>query len=173
MGRTKGSKNQATEERETRATASRDADVRASDERDNFADANEAATHIPPEEWPEGMTYRWVRVEATGAYDKKNWAQMTRVGWRAVPRTRHEDRYPFVELPGMPDSAAGVIEYGGLILCERPTRLVDADRKRQQQKTIEAQQSIASYVEGGNSMIPRFDQSGPVQYERGVAAFKE
>lgn len=174
MGRPKGSKNRKSDdERESRAAEGRSQDARSTESREAFTDDSESALFIPREEWPEDMTYRWVRIEAEGARDNKNWSQMSRVGWRPVPRDRHADRFPFVALPGQPDPMETVIMYGGLMLCERPTRLVIQDRQRQQQRTQDAQNSISDYVEGGNSIIPRFNQSGPVEYARQNAAFKE
>lgn len=159
--------------RDSRDGESRTASTRDADERELLADDMESALYIPRAEWPQGKTYRWVRAEAGGAADNKNWSQMTRVGWTPVPRERHKNRFPLITMPGQGDVSDGAIIYGGLILCERDSRLVDRDRQRQQAETRAQNDSISTYVEQGTNQYPRFNQSGPVEYARANAAFKE
>lgn len=159
--------------RDRDARTARESEERDADERELLNDDMESALHIPRNEWPAGKTYRWVRVEANGAADNKNWSQMTRVGWTPVPRSRHEKRFPLIPMPGQGDNSDGAIVYGGLILCERDTRLVVRDKQRQEEKTRAAHESISTYVEAGTSQYPRFNETGPVQYQRAQAAFKE
>ncbi len=146
-------------------------------EQSTFADAAESPLHIPPEEWPEGMTLRWIRIEAGNAADNTNWAKMSRIGWSPVPRKMFAKRFPSTPMPGADQSTTDqVIIFGGLCLCQRPRRLVERDRKRIEQDTADAGRTIETYVEGGNPNFPRKDfGSSNVQYERGVrpAQFKE
>lgn len=164
-----------TNDRDSRATETRESEDRFADEHELMADQPESPLYVDPKDIPHGKTYRWVRIEAQGAADNKNWAQMTRAGWSPVPRSRHEDRFPVTPMPGMGDTSDGTIIFGGLCLCERDTRLVMRDKKRQEQETLAANESIQGYVEGGNAAIPRFNQSGPVQYDTGgrQAQFKD
>lgn len=157
----------------SRSAETREAQGRDSDERELLTDDMESALYVPRSEWPDGKTYRWVRIESNGAADNKNWSQMTRVGWSPVPRARHEKRFPMVPMPGQGDISEGSIIYGGLILCERDTRLVKRDREKQQAETRAQNDSIQTYVEQGTSQFPRFNQSGAVEYQRAQAAFKE
>lgn len=139
-----------------------------------FADSSESPLHIPKNEWPEGMALRWIRVEAGNAPDNANWSKMTRVGWSPVPRKAYEKRFPTVPMPGVGDNSDGFILFGGLCLCQRPIELVERDRVRQERATQEAGRTIESYVEGGNSNFPRFNQSQEPKFERGrPAQFKE
>lgn len=139
-----------------------------------FADSAESPLHIPRDEWPQDMALRWIRIEAGNAPDNTNWAKMARIGWSPVPRSMFGKRFPSTPMPGMDATATDqVIVFGGLCLCQRPIHLVERDKKRQEQATAEAGRTIETYVEGGNSMVPRFNQSGPVQVERGRAQFKE
>lgn len=143
-----------------------------------FADSAESPLHIPREEWPEGLAFRWIRIEAGNAPDNTNWQKMTRIGWSPVARGKYKQldrRFPHVELPGISNQSDAFIIFGGLCLCERDIRAVLADKKRQEQATREAGRTVETYVEGGNSNVPRFNHSSDVQYERGVrpVQFKE
>ena len=158
--------------RDNRASESRTVESRKADQRELLGDEMESPLYIPREEWPDGKTYRWVRIEAGNAADNKNWSQMTRVGWTPVDRTRHLDRFPLINMPGQGDITDGKILFGGLCLCERDTRLVERDRSRQQQETVAQNESINTYVEAGTGNFPRFNQSSSVQYDR-APAFKE
>lgn len=159
------------DETETRASQERLTDQREFDESESLADEVRSPLHIPMDRWPEGKVLRWVRIEANQAVDNKNWAQMTAVGWTPVDRSVFPDLFPMVPMPGQGDVSDGKIIFGGLCLCMRDKRLVLRDKKRQEQETIAQNDSINSYVEEAPGNFPRFNQSGPVQYER--AAFKE
>lgn len=139
-----------------------------------FADAAESPLHIPESEWREGYAWRWIRVEAANMADNTNWAKMSRIGWSPVPRDLVAARFPSTPMPGTTaTSTEQVVIFGGLCLCERPSHLVERDKKRQEQATQDAGRTIESYVEGGNANFPRFNQSQPVQIEHGRAQFKE
>ena len=144
-----------------------------------FVDSIESPLHIPPELWPEGYRLRWVRIEAGNAPDNTNWSKMTRIGWIPVKRGDSpgiDSRFPQVAMPGQNGDGTGqAIVFGGLCLCMRDARLVERDKKRVELETKNAMRTVETYVEGGNSMFPRFNQSGPLQMEtaRAPVRFKE
>lgn len=147
-------------------------------EQQMFSDGKESALYIPREDWPEGFALRWIRVEAANAPDHTNWSAKTRMGWSPVLRGKYprlDARFPSVPMPGMEAQQNQAIIFGGLCLCLRDMRLEKRDKLLQQKETAEAQKTIETYVEGGSAAVPRFNQSGPVQYERAVAPvqFKE
>jgi hypothetical protein len=158
--------------------ADREDDRKAFDE-PVFVDAIESPLHVPPELWPTGMRLRWVRIEAGGAADNTNWSKMTRIGWQPVKRGDNKGidaLFPQVAMPGQQGDGTGqAIVFGGLCLCMRDARLVARDKKRVEEETKSALRTVETYVEGGNSMFPRFNQSGPLQMETGraPARFKE
>ena len=146
-------------------------------EREFFADVAPSPFNIPREEWPDGKAIRWISIEVTGAPDNKNWSVKTAAHWEPVKRGKYpkiDARIPSVPMPGF-NSALGLnIIYGGLCLCERDIRLTVRDKKRQEMETEQQGRTIESYVEGANATVPRFNQSSPVQFERGrPAQFKE
>lgn len=143
-----------------------------------FADSVDSILHIPEHLVPEGMRFRWVRVEAGNAPDNLNWSKMARKGWKPVMRENFpelDEMFPGAAIPGAADASGGAIIMGGLCLCMRDARLVERDRKKQEQETRDALRTVETYVEGGNSMFPRFNQSGPleVQNARTPARFKD
>lgn len=137
-----------------------------------FTDSAESPLYIPRDEWPEGLAFRWVRIEAGNAPDNTNWQKMTRVGWSPVARGKYKSldrRFPVVPMPTGGDGGnESFIIFGGLCLCERDIRLVIQDKKRQEKATQDAGRVVETYVEGGNSNFPRFNQSQAPQFERGV-----
>jgi len=146
-------------------------------ERDMFADEIASPFHIPREVWPDGMALRWISIEVTGAPDNRNWSVKTAARWTPVARGKYPNidaRIPSIPMPGFNNAAGGNIIYGGLCLCERDIRLNHREKAAQEKATDDANRTIESYVEGGNPTVPRFNQSSPVQFERGrPAAFKE
>lgn len=173
MARPRKNARQDDYEDDDRGRASRHADDRHQDERDEDADAPTSPLHIPRNRWPDGMTLRWIRIEANNAIDSKNWATMNRIGWQAVPRELYADLFPISPIPGMQDTSGGSIIFGGLVLCQRPTRQVLKDRARQEAATRAANETVQPFVEGGNT---RFQQSriiSEVTSSRGTPQFKE
>lgn len=144
-------------EQEDRGQRSRKEDRGDRDEFENamFADELQSPLYIAPDRWPDGMTLRWVRLDAGNAPDTKNWGKMTRVGWRPVPRAMYEDLFPTIDMPGVGDTSGGHIIFGGLCLCQRPTQQVLRDKARQERETMLQGESIKTYVEGGNPNFPR------------------
>lgn len=164
-----------TDDSTTVARESATEEAREAFEKPVFADSMESPLHIPRDEWPDNMALRWIRIEAGNAPDNANWSKMTRVGWTPVPRKMYEKRFPVVPMPGVGDNSDGFILFGGLCLCMRPLEMVLRDKANQERATAEAGRTIETYVEGGNANFPRFNQSQPVQFERGVrpAQFKD
>lgn len=143
-----------------------------------FADAMESPLYVPQNLIPDGFHARWVRIEANSAADNVNWSKMTRKGWKPMMRADHPelDRlFPSLAIPGGADTSGGAFIMGGLCLCLREARLETMDRKRVEKETKDALRTVENYVEGGNSMFPRFNQSGPleVQNARTAARFKD
>lgn len=149
-------------------------------ENEMFADDASSPLHIPVSLWPDGRALRWISIEVTGAPDNRNWSIKSAAHWSPVVRGKYpkiDAMIPHVAMPGVGDTGASLnIIFGGLCLCERDIRYTMRDKKNQEKATQDAGRTIESYVEGGNSSIPRRDfGSSPVQYERGVrpAQFKE
>lgn len=169
------------DDRDDRKPSARDAskeDDRKMFDEPVWADAVESPLHIPRNLWPVGQSLRWVRIEAGNAPDNTNWSKMTRIGWKPVLRGDNpgiDALFPQVAMPGVGDTTGTAIVFGGLCLCMRDERLVARDRKRIEEETKSALRTVETYVEGGNSMFPRFNQSGPLQVEnaRAPARFKE
>lgn len=131
--------------------------------------AYESDLYVPPEIIPDGMAYRWIGKTADNAPIPGNWARKMRQGWRPVPRSRHEDLYPFIATPGINEDAS-IIEMGGLVLCEIEKGKLQQRREMLQNEAIEQMNSIAWTTEGLNG-APTVNQSGKV--ERGQMAFKQ
>lgn len=152
-------------------------DPRKDFENEMFADEVTSPFHIPREEWPDGLALRWISVEVRGAPDNRNWSVKTAAHWVPVARGKYprvDARIPYVPLPGSDKVLSQNIIYGGLCLCERDIRYTRRDKRKQEKATEDAGRVIDTYVEGGNANVPRFNQSGPLQYERGrPAEFKE
>lgn len=143
-----------------------------------FADTPESPFHVPREEWPDGLAMRWISIEVTGAPDNRNWSIKTSAHWTPVIRGKYpkiDSRFPTTPMPGSTAMEGGAIIFGGLCLCERDIRYNIRDKKAQEKATQDAGRTIEGYVEGGNANFPRFNQSKPVEFERGVrqAQFKE
>lgn len=147
---------------ESRAAESRKADLRAMPR-----SAYESRLYIPPNIIPKGMTYSWVRVASLNQPDNNNWRDKIARGWKPVPRERHVDRFPHIPLPGIQDDAT-YINNGDLILCEKPTREVAADKRAQQQETWEQMNAVSFSLEGAHA-APTLNESSKVNFERVVA----
>ena len=144
-----------------------------------FSDSVESPFHVAREDWPPNTAMRWISIEVTGSPDNRNWSLKTAAHWVPVRRGKYphiDKKLPHVPMPGIGSGGDGeLIVFGGLCLCERDIRYNQRDAKMQERATQEAGRTVETYVEGGNSNFPRFNQSQPVQFERGVrpAQFKE
>jgi hypothetical protein len=107
---------------------------------------NEGATegtadrfHINPSSIPDGWSYEWKRKTIWGKEDPAHDVEMSRLGWEAVPASRHPEL--------MPKGNWQTIERDGMILMERPKVLTEEAHKRnlqaarQQVRAKEAQLS--------------------------------
>lgn len=89
---------------------------------------------------PDGWTYEWKRKSIMGAEDTSHTISLARMGWEAVPASRHPEMMPA-------HFAGNTIERKGLILMERPTEIVEEIRQllhkeaRKQVRDKEAQLS--------------------------------
>jgi hypothetical protein len=94
---------------------------------------------IDPRMIPDGWSYEWKRKTLWGKEDTAHDVEMSRLGWEAVPVTRHPEL--------MPKGNFQTIERDGMILMERPKVLTDEAhaanlrRARQQVRAKEAQLS--------------------------------
>lgn len=89
-------------------------------------DEGEDRFFIDPAIIPPGWTYEWKRHTVYGAEDPAYQVQIARAGWEAVP----VDRHPAY----MPKGWKGSIERDGMILCERPTEIVEAAKAAEQRR---------------------------------------
>jgi len=123
--------------RETRApraaprdTSSRDrASARAAQLRDHMGDMDESEDKffIDLGTVPEGWTYEWKRKTTYGKDDPSYDVQVARAGWDPVPADRHPAYMP-------PGFKGPTIERDGMILCERPTEIVEERRDMERRK---------------------------------------
>ena len=158
-----------------RASETRDNETRAAEFRPQPKTTHESRFYIPPQLIPKGMTYAWVAFafDNAGTPNQDNWNRKYRNGWRPVPRERHPELFPPVPNIGMGVDDETNIKEGGQILCEKPTRDVEADwavnekRARQQMEGINWTQGA-----GQNPMMPRFDQSSKTEFGHS-AEFKD
>lgn len=139
--------------------------------RDKFArDLDFPASEIPP-----GMTYSWLRLSTLNEADHNNWQKKIGKGWSAVPRSRHADRFPLLDVPGLSDPKYdSIIVKGGLLLVERPTDDVEDDRLAQAQETQDQIEGVDWDNRQDDALkgVPKINESSRVQVERAVASFK-
>lgn len=142
----------------SRAGSTRAATNRQADMRQRPMNEYQSALYIDPRLVPKGMTYRWVREANLNQPDNNNVSRSLRVGWRPVPADRHKE-YVVPSIPGLTDHLDhSLIRSGGLLLCERPTREVEADRRFVEQMN-DAAMNGTSYTDEQADGIPRFDDS--------------
>jgi hypothetical protein len=83
--------------------------------------------YIDPSMVPDGWAYEWKRRLLLGAEDPSHNVALHRMGWEAVPVSRHPEM--------MPRGWAGeTIERKGMILMERPLELVEEARRNDLRK---------------------------------------
>ena len=151
---------------DTRASTNREADMR------EMAQSHyQSKLYVPRSKIPPDMTYSWVRESTLNEPDPDNVTDRMIRGLAPVPADRHPEMVP-PALPGYEGVQVQIIRRGGLILCERPTRDVDAYRNDRDRENIEMLQDVA-WTGQQDPNLPRFeDRENSVQFER-VAAFKE
>lgn len=119
-------------------------DLRSTEERYVVNDAATSPLYVcDPSEIPPDMEYRWVRETVRGYVDEDNVLNKTRNGWTPVPASRHSAYSAGSLFPGMKPlhDDNSIIRHSGLVLCEKPKRLVDAERNRRQREHMEIMQS--------------------------------
>jgi hypothetical protein len=157
--------------RTSRISTTRAASNRESDLREMSQAHYQSKLHVPRSKVPPDMTYSWVRESTLNEPDPDNVTDRMIRGWSPVPADRHPEMVP-PALPGHEGIQVQIIRRGGLILCERPTRDVQATRQDRDRENIEMLQDVA-WTGNADPNLPRFeDKESSVQFER-VAAFKE
>lgn len=139
--------------------------------RDHFA----RDLDIPGVIIPEGFVYAWLRISTLNEPDHSNWQNKIAKGWSPVPRERHADRFPILNVPGLSDPRFdSIIVKGGLLLIERRKDDVEADKLFQQQETQDQIDSVdwENRQDDAFKGAPRFNDSSRAQIERTVAEFK-
>jgi len=145
---------------ETRENASRSAESRKSP-----PSAHTSRFYIPPHVIPKGFTYAWVAVahDSAGTQNADNWRNKYRNGWRPVPRDRHPELFPSVPNVGFGDDTDDLIKEGGQILCEKPTKDVEEDRKALAKRSRDQEKGVSwMQQQGANPFaqtMPGFDKS--------------
>lgn len=121
--------------------------TRARSAREVAADYQRSALYVPRERWPQGMTLRWVAFEVEGAVNNMNWSKRIRDGWVPCRRSDYGDLFPSLPIPGHASNGDDSIIFGGLCLCQRPSRDVARDRKFIEAETEAQMSSFKDYVE--------------------------
>lgn len=125
--------------RPTRADESR-----ASEERTVINDSTTSPLYVCEEhEIPPDMEYAWVRMTVRGYEDRANVQKRTRAGWTPVPATRHASYSRGSLFPGMKSNEAEetIIQYDGLVLCEKPKRQLQKERAARHRENMEILES--------------------------------
>jgi len=113
---------------------------REQDARDILSMSFNNALDIPKEMIPQGWEYYWVRKSIRGEVDTARMIEMRKKGWNPVPADRHPELV-FEDFFGRVGHQ-GMIEQGGLILCERRKEIGDVERKMRDEKNLQIQTSM-------------------------------
>jgi hypothetical protein len=89
---------------------------------------------------PKDKIYYWVRQAIYNEPDDRRYSMMRRKGWTPVPVSRHPEFAIALKGKDRLDDK-GVIEFGGLILCERDKRTCD---KEAYERSIEDRRRVNS-----------------------------
>lgn len=103
---------------------------------------------VHPASIPEGWAYEWKRKTLWGKEDPAHEVELARLGWEAVPASRHPEL--------MPKGDHATIERDGLILMERPKVLNDeahASSLRKARAQVRAKEAQLSQTPDGT--LPR------------------
>lgn len=125
--------------RPTRADESR-----ASEERFVVNEAASSPLYVCEEhEIPPDMEYAWVRMSVRGYEDRANVQKRTRAGWTPVPANRHAAYSRGSLFPGMKanEGEETIIQYDGLVLCEKPKRILERERAARHRENLEIMES--------------------------------
>jgi hypothetical protein len=93
---------------------------RAAELRNHIGNMDEGSDDffVPPEYIPDGWSYEWKRKTTVGMEDPAYQVQLARMGWEAVPASRHPSMMPS-------DNRYQLIERKGMVLMERPVEITD------------------------------------------------
>lgn len=152
-------------ERQSRQAQSRAAGTRRAGRREDLQAIFQSPLHIPEHNIPDGMTYAWVRAAWLNQPDNNNVSKKVRAGWNPVPRSRHPDLYPVIDIPGVAKTNEEVIAEGGLILCEMPTK---AFKRRREALEAENRRIIDGVTGLDGVNAPTFNNSSKAQIEREI-----
>lgn len=108
---------------------------------------------LPTPNARDGMAYRYIRKSTLGIMDDRNMMAKQDEGWVPVKREDH----PELQYAGR-DS--GVVEIGGLVLCETPTEFVE-QRNDYYRKQTQAQTDAVD-----NNLMKENDPRMPLFSER-------
>jgi len=151
--------------RQSRQAQSRGAETRRANHRESLQSVFQSTLHIPQHVIPNGMTYAWVRSASMNQPDNTHISKKIRAGWSPVPRDRHPDMFPMINISGVMQSNETIIAEGGLILCEMPTKDFRRRREELESENRVVMEGIAWQQEGLGG-APTFNNSGRVQFER-------
>lgn len=161
-----------------RSSQTRDTETRASSAREVPKTIYTGMFYFPLEIIPKGMTYAWVATtyDNAGTPNHQNWNNKYRSGWVPVPRDRHPELFPPVPNVGFGADTDDIIKQGGQVLCEKPTRDVEAAKRQLQSRSL-AQMDGVSWAQGPNQnpfaqTLPRFDDSSKTEFGH-KAEFKD
>lgn len=117
---------------ESRTMETRVADRNFDEIRKNILMDAKSTLDLPEHMIPPGLVYQWIRetIHKTGENpDVNRMPTVERVGWRAVPSSRHPELAPrdiFDRNPHL----RGYIYKDGLILCDRPKELHEIEMSK-------------------------------------------
>ena len=116
--------------------------------------ANNDPYYIDPGDIPEGMSYQWVARTVIGRDDGKfrmHWTEMARNGWEPVDGSR-------VPQFGV---ASGMVDMGGLVLCERPLEMTqEAQQEDQDRANAQVLDQMRRLEDTPSDHLARRDRSG-------------
>lgn len=101
--------------------------------------------YVPSEIIPDGWTYEWKRMTVLNQADPAHQVQLARMGWEAVPTSRHPEMMPM-------GGDHPYIARDGMILMERPTEIVNEARaielRRARNQVRHKEEQLAGTPEG-------------------------
>jgi hypothetical protein len=138
----------------------RELDTRAKSTREQQRMTREqlAAEYSPPSTLPElpavpGMKWKWVATHVLGQYDPTSASRSFRDGWEPVKA----DALPqFAYLR----NSKGLIEIGGLLLCQAPVEKMERRDAYFEQQSINQTKSVeAQFMRNSDPRMPLFSES--------------
>lgn len=81
------------------------------------------ASLLPSPDPRDGIEFHWVRNSILGDFDPTNFSRSLKEYWEPCSLK------DFPELVGLVENKDGMVEVGGLVLCQRPTEISDQRRE--------------------------------------------